>query len=63
MPVINYFKIHDVLFVFCLIFGRIIHVRTEKEIQTNMKMCTGADVSLAQYFNRKLNTDDGCHWG
>ena len=34
----------------------------EKEIQAKMKMCTGPDVSLAQYFNRKLNTDDGCHW-
>ena len=38
-------------------------IRNEKEIQTNMKMCTGTDDSLAQYFNRKLNTDDGCHWG
>ena len=42
-------------------FGRII--QNEKEIQSNMKMCTGANVSLAQYFNRKLNTDDSCHWG
>ena len=41
--------------------GRIKH--NEKEIQAKMQMCTGADVSLAQYFNRKLNTDDGCHWG
>ena len=35
----------------------------EKEIQAETKMCTGAYVSLAQYFNRKLNTDDRCHWG
>ena len=46
---------------FCLSFGRI--KRNEKEIQVEMKMCTGADVSLAQYFNRKLNTDDRGHWG
>ena len=52
------FKFYD---VFCLSFPRII--RYEKEIQTNMKMCTGIDVSLAQYFDRKLNTDDRCHWG
>ena len=42
------------------IFWRII--RNEKEIQTNMKMRTGDNVSFAQYFNRKLNTDDRCHW-
>ena len=47
--------------VYCLSFGRI--KRNEKEIQAEVKMCTGADVSLAQYFNRKLNTDDRCHWG
>ena len=46
---------------FCVSFGRIKH--NQKEIQAKMKMCTGADVSLAQYFNRKLNTDDRCHWG
>ena len=43
------------------LFGRIKH--NEKEIQAKMKMCTGADVSLAQYFNRKLNTDNVCQWG
>ena len=50
---------HNVFILFCLSFGRII--RNEKEIQSNMKMCNGTDVSLAQYFNRKLNTDDRCH--
>ena len=44
-----------------LSFGRI--KRNEREIQAEMKMCTGADISLAQYFNRKLNADDRCHWG
>ena len=52
---------HNVFIYFCLSIGRIKH--NEKEIQAKLKMCTGADVSLAQYFNRKLNTDDGCHWG
>ena len=52
---------HTVFIHFCLSFGRI--KRNEKEIQAEMKMCTGADVSLAQYFNRKLNTDDRCNWG
>ena len=52
---------HTVFINFCLSFGRI--KRNEKEIQAEMKMCTGAGVSLAQNFNRKLNTDDRCHWG
>ena len=52
---------HNVSIHFCLRFGRI--KRNEKETQSNMKMCTGANVSLVQYFNRKLNTDDRCHWG
>ena len=52
---------HTVFIHFCLSFGRI--KRNEKEIQAEMKMCTGADISLAQYFNRKLNADDRCHWG
>ena len=41
----------------------LLHLFNVKEIKTNSKMCTGADVSLAQYFNKKLNTDDRCHWG
>ena len=51
----------NVFIHFCLSFGRIKH--NEKEIQAKMKMCTGADFSLAEYFKRKLNTDDRCHWG
>ena len=51
-------KILSVLFL-PVSFGRIKH--NEREIQAKKKMCTG--VSLAQYFNRKLNTDDRCHWG
>ena len=45
---------HNVFIHLCLSFGRIKH--NEKEIQAKMKLCTGADVSLAKYFNRKLNT-------
>ena len=52
---------HNVFIHFCLSFGRI--KRNEKEIQSKMKMCTGANVSLAHYFNGKLNTDKRCHWG
>ena len=52
---------HNVFIYFCLSFGRIKH--NEKEIQAKMKTCTGADVFLAQYFNRKLNSDDRCNWG
>ena len=57
----NKLLICDVFIRFCLSFRRII--RNEKEIQTNMEMCTGTDVSPAQYFNRKLNTDDRFNWG
>ena len=54
---------HTVFYLFLFEFWERRIKRNEKEIQAEMKMCTGADVSLAQYFNRKLNTDDRCHWG
>ena len=54
---------HTVFYLFLFEFWERRIKRNEKEIQAEMKMCTGADVSLAQYFNRKLKTDDRCHWG